>query len=249
MERIGFVGLGTMGAAMAANLGRAGFEISVWNRSPGRAPELDELGASRAATPAAVAEASDVVVICVSDTPDVEAVLFGAEGLAAGARSGHADHRLLDDLSGRDPGLRRPPGPGGHRDGRRSGVGRQRGRPEGDANDLRRWRAGRRRAGQAHPCRARQDDHPCRPDRLRAGGQSGQPGDPRRDLPRGRRGDRARDEVRSRCRPGRRGAGRRGRPELGPCQSERADDRERLPARLQGRPPPEGSRDRSRPRP
>ena len=44
VERIGFVGLGTMGAAMAANLARAGFGITVWNRTPGRAPELDELG-------------------------------------------------------------------------------------------------------------------------------------------------------------------------------------------------------------
>lgn len=88
MERIGFVGLGTMGAAMAANLARAGFGLTVWNRTPGRAPELDELGAVRASTPAEVAAASDVVVVCVSDTPDVEGVLFGPEGVATGARSG-----------------------------------------------------------------------------------------------------------------------------------------------------------------
>jgi 3-hydroxyisobutyrate dehydrogenase len=88
VERIGFVGLGTMGAAMAANLARAGFGLTVWNRTPGRAPELDELGAARAPTPTEVAAASDVVVICVSDTPDVEGVLFGPEGVAAGARSG-----------------------------------------------------------------------------------------------------------------------------------------------------------------
>ncbi len=84
MERIGFVGLGTMGAAMAANLRRAGFEVTVWNRTPGRADQLVELGAREAATPAAVAAASDVVVCCVSDTPDVEAVLFGDDGVAAG---------------------------------------------------------------------------------------------------------------------------------------------------------------------
>jgi 3-hydroxyisobutyrate dehydrogenase len=88
VERIGFVGLGTMGAAMAANLVRAGFGLTVWNRTAGRAPDLDELGAVRATTPAEVAAASDVVVICVSDTPDVEVVLFGPEGVAAGARSG-----------------------------------------------------------------------------------------------------------------------------------------------------------------
>jgi 3-hydroxyisobutyrate dehydrogenase len=88
VERIGFVGLGTMGAAMAANLRRAGFEVTVWNRTPGRADQLVELGAREAATPAAVAAASDVVVCCVSDTPDVEAVLFGDDGVAAGMAGG-----------------------------------------------------------------------------------------------------------------------------------------------------------------
>jgi 3-hydroxyisobutyrate dehydrogenase len=77
-----------MGAAMAANLARAGFGLTAWNRTPGRAPELDELGVNRADTPADIAAASDVVVICVSDTPDVESVLFGSDGLAAGARPG-----------------------------------------------------------------------------------------------------------------------------------------------------------------
>ena len=85
-RRIGFVGLGTMGAAMAGNLARGGFEVTAWNRTAGRAPELDELGVARAATPADVARATDAVVICVSDTPDVEEVLFGPSGLAAGAQ-------------------------------------------------------------------------------------------------------------------------------------------------------------------
>ena len=49
-------------------------------------------------------------MICVSDTPDVEAVLFGARRRRDGARSGHARHRLLDDLAVGDPRLRRPPG-------------------------------------------------------------------------------------------------------------------------------------------
>ena len=88
MERIGFVGLGTMGAAMAGNLVRAGFPLVVWNRTPGRAGPLIELGATAAPTPAAVAKTSDVVVTCVSDTPDVESVLFGRHGVAEGARKG-----------------------------------------------------------------------------------------------------------------------------------------------------------------
>jgi 3-hydroxyisobutyrate dehydrogenase len=88
VERIGFVGLGTMGAAMAANIRRAGFEVTAWNRTPGRADPLREVGVAEASSPAAVARASDVVVICVSDTPDVESVLFGAEGVADGLAAG-----------------------------------------------------------------------------------------------------------------------------------------------------------------
>lgn len=88
MERIAFVGLGTMGAAMAANLRRAGFEVTIWNRTPGRAGELIELGAREAATAADAARAADIVVSCVSDTSDVEAVLFGADGVATGLAAG-----------------------------------------------------------------------------------------------------------------------------------------------------------------
>ena len=80
MDRIGFIGLGTMGSAMAANIVRAGFPLTVWNRTVGRALELADLGATFAATAADVAAASDIVVVCVSDTPDVEAVLFGPDG-------------------------------------------------------------------------------------------------------------------------------------------------------------------------
>jgi len=86
--RVGFVGLGTMGAAMAGHLARAGYPLSVWNRTPGRAAELVALGAAEAATPAALAASSNVVVTCVSDTPDVEAVLFGPDGVAEGAAPG-----------------------------------------------------------------------------------------------------------------------------------------------------------------
>lgn len=88
MERIAFVGLGTMGAAMAANLRRAGFEVTVWNRTPGRAAALLELGATEAATPAAAARDANVVISCVSDTPDVDATLFGPDGVADGLAAG-----------------------------------------------------------------------------------------------------------------------------------------------------------------
>ena len=78
--RVGVIGLGTMGSAMAGHLVRAGHPTTVWNRTPGRAAELVALGATEAADPAAVGRAADVVVISVSDTPDVEAVLFGGDG-------------------------------------------------------------------------------------------------------------------------------------------------------------------------
>jgi 3-hydroxyisobutyrate dehydrogenase len=100
---IGFLGLGTMGAAMAANLARAGFAVTAWNRSAGRAPELDDLGVTRADTPADVARSTDIVVVCVSDTPDVEAVLFGSGGLAEGARPG----QLVIDCSTISPSATR----------------------------------------------------------------------------------------------------------------------------------------------
>ena len=86
--RVAFLGLGTMGLPMAANLARAGFSVTAWNRTPGRADELTELGVSLAATPAAAAADAEFAVICVSDTPDVEAILFGSDGVVDGAAPG-----------------------------------------------------------------------------------------------------------------------------------------------------------------
>ena len=100
MARVGFCGMGTMGAAMAANLARAGFPLVVWNRTPGKDDLPTSLGATTAATPRELAAASDVVVICVSDTPDVEAVLFGTHGVADGIASG----ALVIDCSTISPG-------------------------------------------------------------------------------------------------------------------------------------------------
>ena len=101
--RVGFVGLGTMGGAMAANAARAGFEVSAWNRTPGRAPELEELGVHLRESAAVVAANSDVVITIVSDTPDVEAVLFGPEGVAEGAAPG----TLVVDMSTISPSATR----------------------------------------------------------------------------------------------------------------------------------------------
>jgi len=86
--RIGFAGLGTMGAAMAQHLVAAFPEVTVWNRTPGRDEALVRAGASRASSPAELAARSDVVVLCVTDAPQVEEVLFSPDGAAAGLRPG-----------------------------------------------------------------------------------------------------------------------------------------------------------------
>src|ERR1035437_5785419 len=110
MESVGFVGLGTMGAAMAANLLRAGAHLTVWNRTAARVSAAVELGAGVAVSPGDVAARSDITVICVSDTPDVEAVLFGSDGIAGAARSGSLviDCSTISPDSTRDF-ARRPP--------------------------------------------------------------------------------------------------------------------------------------------
>ena len=82
------LGLGIMGGGMAANLQKAGFPLTVYNRTAARTQQFVAAGASVAATPAELAAGCDVVLVCVSDTPDVEAVLFGPDGVAAGAAAG-----------------------------------------------------------------------------------------------------------------------------------------------------------------
>ena len=107
-QKVGFVGLGTMGAAMAANLARAGFPLSVWNRTPGRAGPLLALGAVEASSPREVARASDVVVTCVTDSPQVAEVLFGSDGLAEGLAPGSLfiDCSTISPASAREMGAR-----------------------------------------------------------------------------------------------------------------------------------------------
>jgi 3-hydroxyisobutyrate dehydrogenase len=75
-----------MGAAMARNVLRAGFELTVHNRTREKEEPLAEAGAQRATTPGEAAKEAEIVVVCVSDTPDVEAVLLGPQGVADGAK-------------------------------------------------------------------------------------------------------------------------------------------------------------------
>ncbi len=80
--RIAWIGLGTMGSAMAGHLVDAGHDVAVHNRTPGRETELVESGAIWAPTPAAAADGAQVVFTCVSDSPDVESVVLGPAGAA-----------------------------------------------------------------------------------------------------------------------------------------------------------------------
>ena len=95
--KIGYLGLGIMGSAMAANVRRTGFELVVWNRTASKATPLVALGATRGISPADVARQVDVCCINVTDTPDVEQILFGDDGVASGARPGLivADHSTI----------------------------------------------------------------------------------------------------------------------------------------------------------
>jgi 3-hydroxyisobutyrate dehydrogenase-like beta-hydroxyacid dehydrogenase len=95
-ERVAFFGLGIMGGPMAANLATAGFELSVWTRTSGKAERFaGEHGARAAGTPAEAAEGADAVITMVSDSPQVESVLFGGSGAAASLEPG----ALVVDMS------------------------------------------------------------------------------------------------------------------------------------------------------
>lgn len=97
MTQIGFIGLGIMGRGMTRNLLKAGRDVTVWNRTAARMDEFVAEGAKSASSPADLASRCDVILICVSDTPDVEQVLFGADGVSAGVKRGAlaVDHSTI----------------------------------------------------------------------------------------------------------------------------------------------------------
>jgi 3-hydroxyisobutyrate dehydrogenase-like beta-hydroxyacid dehydrogenase len=86
--RVAVIGLGTMGAPMAGHLLAAGHDVTVHNRTRDREEALAEAGAARAASPAEAAANAEAVLVCVSDTPDLEHVLLGPGGVAEGLGSG-----------------------------------------------------------------------------------------------------------------------------------------------------------------
>ncbi len=85
---VAFIGMGTMGAAMALNILKAGHAVTVHNRSRDREEPVARAGARRAASPKEAVREADIVITCVSDTPDVEAVVLGENGIVQGAKAG-----------------------------------------------------------------------------------------------------------------------------------------------------------------
>lgn len=98
---IGMIGLGVMGGPMAANLVKAGFDVVGHNRSRSPVDRLVEAGGRAAEGVADLARQADVIITVLPDTPDVEGVVLGAEGVLAHARRGSQ----LIDMSTVDPGL------------------------------------------------------------------------------------------------------------------------------------------------
>jgi 3-hydroxyisobutyrate dehydrogenase len=90
MERVGFIGVGVMGKPMCLNLLKAGFPLTVYARRTEATREVVEAGATLAESSRAVAEASDVVITMVPDSPEVEEVVLGSNGILEGVRAGMA---------------------------------------------------------------------------------------------------------------------------------------------------------------
>lgn len=99
-ESVGFIGLGIMGRGMAHNLLKSKVDLTVWNRTPEKARPLKEAGAETAASPEDLASRCDVVILCVSDTPDVVEVV---DHVMDGAREG----ALIIDMSTISPSVTR----------------------------------------------------------------------------------------------------------------------------------------------
>ncbi|KUO89047.1 MAG: 6-phosphogluconate dehydrogenase [Vulcanisaeta sp. MG_3] len=97
--RVGFIGLGIMGSAMAMNIHKKGFPLIVYNRTRSKTEPFAKLGVPVANSPREVAEKSDVVIDMVTDAPDVEEVLFGRDGVVYGAHPG----LIVIDMSTNSP--------------------------------------------------------------------------------------------------------------------------------------------------
>jgi 3-hydroxyisobutyrate dehydrogenase-like beta-hydroxyacid dehydrogenase len=98
VAKLGWIGLGDMGAPMARRLLAAGHTLGVWARHPARSSALCAAGAEAAASPRELAERSEAIFLCVTDGPAVDDIVFGADGIAAGLARGTLviDHSTID---------------------------------------------------------------------------------------------------------------------------------------------------------
>jgi len=103
LKRVGFIGLGLMGSGMSMNILKAGYPLTVWNRTRSKMKPLIDAGAKGAESPKEVAEKSDIIIDIVTDSPDVEAVLLGPNGVIHGAKSG----TIILDMSTISPAVTR----------------------------------------------------------------------------------------------------------------------------------------------
>lgn len=99
-HKIGFIGIGIMGRPMAANIMKAGYELHVYNhRESSKLQELVALGAIQAFSPKELASRTDIIITMVPDSPEVEAVVLGADGIVEGAKEG----AIVIDMSSISP--------------------------------------------------------------------------------------------------------------------------------------------------
>ncbi|MGF0344763.1 NAD(P)-dependent oxidoreductase [Rhodococcus sp. IEGM1300] len=96
---LAFAGIGLMGLPMCQRLLAAGYSLTVWNRNPDKCAPLVDAGARQVETPAELCQHADVVMLCLADTAVVREVVFGASGIAEGAKKG----QLLVDFSSLEP--------------------------------------------------------------------------------------------------------------------------------------------------
>ena len=93
--KVAFIGMGTMGVPMTLNILKAGYPVTVYNRTREKEAAAAAAGAQRSSSPAEAAMAAEIIIICVSDTPDVERIILGEKGVIQGARAGS----LVIDMS------------------------------------------------------------------------------------------------------------------------------------------------------
>lgn len=105
--RLGYIGMGLMGAPMTRRLLEAGYQVAVWNRSADKMKPLIEKGAAAANSPRAVAEQADIVMMCLTAAPAVREVVFGKDGAAEAVAEANGAGKCLVDFSSMRPDLTR----------------------------------------------------------------------------------------------------------------------------------------------